>query len=437
MKKVNEAMQLPVVRITALGAGTVGAEVIRLLQERSEELQARAGARMELKHVVVRNLDAHRGVEIDPQILTTDALAAIDGADIVIELIGGIEPAFQYVKRALENGTTVITGNKALLATNGPELYELANQYQADLYYEAAVAGAVPIVYGLRESLAGDRIMKVMGIVNGTTNFILDQMASTGAEYDQALSEAQAAGFAEADPSADVEGWDAAAKCAIMASLAFHSRVSIDQVQVEGITKISALDIAYGRAHGRVIKLLAVAERIDGEAGEQIRAQVYPALLPATHPLASVSGAYNAVILEGEAAGNLMFYGKGAGGRPTASAVLSDLVAAASHRVHGGHAPRESCYAKLSVIDPDSLDARYYLRIRVPDTAGVLASVAGVFSKHGISLETVHQDHGGPAQVDIVVTTHAAPAGKVKETIEALTASAQVSAVESVLRIEG
>ncbi len=430
-------MKAPVVRITALGAGTVGSEVIRLLTERGEELGARAGATLELKNVVVRNPQAPRSVEIDPKLITTDAAAAMAGADIVIELIGGIEPAFTYVKQALQQGSTVITGNKALLATHGPELYELAEACEADLYYEAAVAGAVPIVYGLRESLTGDRIMKVLGIVNGTTNFILDQMASTGAEYSQALAQAQEAGFAEADPTADVEGLDAAAKCAIMASLAFHSRVSIEQVEVEGITKVSATDIANARARGQVIKLLAIAERVCTGEGDRIRAQVYPAMLPTSHPLASVNGAYNAVILEGEAAGRLMFYGQGAGGAPTASAVLSDLVAAASHRAHGGHAPRESCYAQLPVMDPNSIPTRYYLRIRVPDTAGVLAAVAGIFSAHGISLETVHQDHGAPSQVDIVVTTHEALQGEVQATIAALRESEQVLGIESVLRIEG
>lgn len=435
--KENPSMKAPVVRITALGAGTVGTEVIRLLTERGVELGARAGATLELKNVVVRNPQAPRKVEIDPALITTDAAAAMEGADIVVELIGGIEPAFTYVKQALAQGSTVITGNKALLATHGPELYQLAQACDADLYYEAAVAGAVPIVYGLRESLTGDRIMKVLGIVNGTTNFILDQMASTGASYSQALTQAQEAGFAEADPTADVEGLDAAAKCAIMASLAFHSRVSIEQVQVEGITKVSATDIANARARGQVIKLLASAERIGTDEGDLIRAQVYPALLPSTHPLASVNGAYNAVILEGEAAGRLMFYGLGAGGKPTASAVLSDLVAAASHRAHGGHAPRESCYAKLQVMDPNLIPTRYYLRIRVPDTAGVLATVAGIFAAHGISLETVHQDHGGPSQVDIVVTTHQALQGEMQATIATLRECEQVLAIESVLRIEG
>ncbi|MDO5721604.1 MAG: homoserine dehydrogenase [Actinomycetaceae bacterium] len=421
-----------IVRVSVLGAGTVGSEVIRILMQRRDELGARAGAELMLNKVLVRNLNAPRSVDIDPGILIDDPEVALDGADVVIELIGGLEPAFTLVKRALQQGSTVITGNKALLARHGPHLYELAEEHNTDLYYEAAVAGAVPIVYGLRESLTGDHINRVVGIVNGTTNFILDQMASTGAEYSQALSQAQAAGFAEADPTADVEGHDAAAKCAIMASLAFHSRVSIEAVSTEGITTVSAADIEYAKQSGQVIKLLAVAERLQGK----IRAEVFPALLPLTHPLAAVNGAYNAVILEGEAAGRLMFYGLGAGGAPTASAVLSDLVAAASHRAHGGHAPRELCYAALAVLSPEQIPVRYYLRIRVPDTAGVLAEVAGIFSHHGISLETVRQDHGDREEVHIGVTTHEALQGDINAALEALRKSEQVLSIDSILRIE-
>lgn len=425
--------------IVVLGAGTVGSQVIRLINEHRDDLQARSGAVLNISAVLVRNLDAERDYDIDPELLTTDAEAAIDGADIVIELIGGIEPAYTYVKCALNNGSTVITGNKALLAQHGPELYELTAENDTDLYYEAAVAGAVPIVYGLRESMAGDRVNRIIGIVNGTTNFILDQMATTGASYDDALKEAQDLGFAEADPTADVEGLDAAAKCAIMASLAFHSRVSMEDVDVEGITNITAQDMQEAAENGMVIKLLAIAERrVDDEGVEGIGAQVYPALVPTTHPLATVSGAFNAVVLENESAGRLMFYGQGAGGAPTASAVLSDLVAGASHRVRGGHAPRESRYAELPILDPGSAQTRYQVRIKVEERAGVLEEVAGIFARHGVSLLAVQQNVPEDGEdVHIVLATHTTRDSDLQAVIDALGKSKVVQAVESSLRVEG
>lgn len=425
--------------IAVLGAGTVGSQVIRLIEEHRADLEARSGAELNISAVLVRNVNAKRDYDIDPQLLTTDAEAAIDGADIVIELIGGIEPAYTYVKRALNNGSTVVTGNKALLAQHGPELYELAAENDTDLYYEAAVAGAVPIVYGLRESLAGDRVNRMIGIVNGTTNFILDQMATTGATYEDALKEAQDLGYAEADPTADVEGLDAAAKCSIMASLAFHTRVSMEDVAVQGITDITAADMEEAAKNGMVIKLLAIAERRTDESGtEGIGAQVYPALVPTTHPLATVSGAFNAVVLENESAGRLMFYGQGAGGAPTASAVLSDLVAGASHRVLGGHAPRESRYAELPILDPGSAQTRYQVRIRVEERPGVLEEVAGIFARHGVSLLAVQQkesERGKP--VHIILATHTTRDSDLQAVVDALGKSKAVLEVESSLRVEG
>ncbi|MDO5048766.1 MAG: homoserine dehydrogenase [Actinomycetaceae bacterium] len=430
---------MTVQNIAVLGAGTVGAQVLRLINEHRDDLQARSGAQLNVSAVLVRDVNAKRDWDVDPNLLTTDAQAAIDGADIVIELIGGIEPAFTYVKRALKNGSTVITGNKALLAQHGPKLYELAAQNDTDLYYEAAVAGAVPIVYGLRESLAGDRVNRMIGIVNGTTNFILDQMATTGASYEEALKEAQDLGYAEADPTADVEGLDAAAKCAIMASLAFHSRVTMEDVEVEGITSITAEDMEEAAKQGMVIKLLAIAERrVDIEGVEGIGVQVYPALVPTTHPLATVSGAFNAVVLENESAGRLMFYGQGAGGAPTASAVLSDLVAGASHRVRGGHAPRESRYAELPILDPGSAQTRFQVRIRVREAAGVLEEVAGIFARHGVSLLAVQQNKAKDGQdVQIVLATHTTRDSDLQAVIDALGKSKSVLAIESSLRVEG
>ena len=419
---------LPELTVGILGAGTVGSQVIRILESSSADFAQRSGAGLSIGAVLVRDPAAPRDVEIDPALLTTDPAAAIDGMDLVVELIGGIEPARTLVLRALRQGTSVVTGNKALLAAHGPELYEAAAASGADLYYEAAVAGAVPVVYGLRESLAGDRITKVMGIVNGTTNFILDAMDSQGL------------GYAEADPTADVEGLDAAAKCSILASLAFHTRVGIDDVEVEGITRVTSEDMAQARREGRVIKLLAIAERRTGDDGhEGVSMRVHPAQIPADHPLASVDGAFNAIVVEGEAAGRLMFYGQGAGGAPTASAVLSDVVAAAHHRAYGGHAPRESVYAHLPVLDPGSARTRYHVRMRVEDRIGVLADVAGVFADHGASIQAVsqHDDDSESGACSLIVTTHLAREADLRAVVRALGHCAAVREVVSAIRVEG
>ncbi|HWJ85962.1 MAG TPA: homoserine dehydrogenase, partial [Cellulomonas sp.] len=322
-------------RIALLGCGVVGTQVARLLTEQADDLAARVGAPLELVGVAVRDASVARE-GVDPALLTTDAAALVARADVVVEVMGGIEPARTLILRAIEHGASVVTANKALLAQDGPTLYAAADAAGVDLYFEAAVAGAIPIVRPVRESLAGDTVRRVLGIVNGTTNYVLDRMATEGLDLDQAVKEAQALGYAEADPTADVEGFDAAAKAAILASLAFHTRVSIDDVQREGITALTADDVTWAAGTGHVIKLLAIAERntaADGTEGIQVR--VHPALVPSGHPLAGVHGAFNAVFVEAEAAGELMFYGRGAGGAPTASAVLGDVVSVARHRVLG------------------------------------------------------------------------------------------------------
>ena len=417
----------PVLGVGVLGAGTVGSQVIRILQSSREDFAARSGAEMEVRRVLVRNVDAPRDAPIDRELLTTDPAEAIDNMDLVVELIGGIEPARTLVLRALNQGISVVTGNKALLAAHGPELYE------------AAVAGAVPVVYGLRESLAGDRITTVMGIVNGTTNFILDAMSTKGLSYEDALKQAQDLGFAEADPTADVEGFDAAAKCSILASLAFHTRVGIDDVAVEGISSITKEDMEEAARVGHTIKLLAIAERRIGEDGrEGVAMRVHPAQVPSDHPLASVDGAFNAILVEGEAAGRLMFYGQGAGGAPTASAVLSDLVAAAHHRAFGGHAPRESVYAHLPILDPGSTHTRYQIRLQVEDRLGVLSDVAGIFARHGVSIQSVHQRNDEvPGACVIVVTSHRAREADLRAVARALSVSDAVREVTSTIRVEG
>ena len=434
------------VNVAVLGAGTVGSQVIRLIQEEGGDLAARAGADLNIQSVVVRNVSAPRDVEIDPALLTTDANQAIDNADLVIELIGGIEPPRTLVLRALSQGKTVVTGNKALLAAHGPELYEVAAQNGADLYYEAAVAGAVPVVYGLRESLAGDKILRVLGIVNGTTNFILDSMTSTGASYEDALAEAQRLGFAEADPTADVEGLDAAAKCAILASLAFHTRVSIDDVAVEGISSITADDIAEAEAGGNVIKLLAIAERVTKDDGtEWVSVRVHPTLVPRDHALANVNGAFNSIVVDGESAGRLMFYGQGAGGAPTATAVLSDVVAAASHIANGGNGPRELVYANLPILPRAEAVTRYQVQAEIRDRVGVLAEVAGIFAANGVSIKSVSQrdandevseETGVLKTAVLTILTHRATEGSLEQVVADLNDSASVIEVSSILRSE-
>lgn len=422
----------PMVRIAVLGAGTVGSQVVRLLQERASDFEARAGGPLEVVGIGVSSLEKERNPWIDRSLLTTDLAGLATSAEIVIELIGGIDPARELVLSALRSGATVVTGNKALLAAHGPEIFEAAAESGADLYYEAAVAGAVPIVYALRESLAGDTVTRVLGIVNGTTNFILDEMATKGLAFDDVLAEAQRLGYAEADPTADVDGHDAAAKAALLASLAFHTRVALDDVPVQGIREITAEDIEIAEASGYTIKLLAVADRL--ENGVSVR--VGPTLVPHSHPLASVAGSFNAVVIEAEAADRLMFYGRGAGGAPTASAVLSDVVAAASHKVRGGNAPRESAYAALPVLGAGEVRSAQQIRLSVTDESGVLARVAGVFAEAGISIESFRQLSGEGGDAALTIVTHRARAADVEATVERLAADPSVSEVVSVMPVE-
>ncbi len=415
-----------------LGCGSVGSQVVRLLGEQSVDLAARIGAPLELIGVAVRRLDAPREVDVPADLLTTDAGALVDKADLVIEVIGGIEPARSLILRALEGGASVVTANKALLADDGPTLYEAAEKVGRDLYFEAAVAGAIPILRPLRESLVGDRITRVMGIVNGTTNYILDKMDTSGAGFADALTEAQDLGYAEADPTADVEGFDAAAKAAILASLAFHSRVTAADVHREGITDVSAADVASARAMNSVVKLLAIAELVDGD----VSVRVHPAMIPASHPLAGVREAYNAVFVESEAAGQLMFYGKGAGGSPTASAVLGDLVTVARNRLTGAKGAGESAYAQRAVLPMGQTRTRYHVAIDVEDRAGVLAQIANAFADHDVSISTVRQEGRGE-DAQLVVVSHTATDAQLAACVEILRGMDIVREVTSVMRVEG
>ncbi len=429
--------------VAVLGLGNVGSEVVRIITESAPDLAARIGAPLELRGVGVRRVSDDRGVPADLLTDDIDALVRRDDVDIVVEVMGPVEPARKAILGALEQGKSVITANKALLAQSTGELAQAAEKARVDLYFEAAVAGAIPVIRPLTQSLAGDSVLRVAGIVNGTTNYILSEMDSTGADYTAALADASALGYAEADPTADVEGYDAAAKAAILASIAFHTRVTADDVYREGITKVSAEDFASARALGCTIKLLAICERLTTDEGKQrVSARVYPALVPLTHPLAAVNGAFNAVVVEAEAAGRLMFYGQGAGGAPTASAVMGDVVMAARNRVQGGRGPRESKYAKLKIAPIGFIPTRYYVNMNVADRPGVLSAVAAEFSKREVSIAEVRQegmvDEGGqPCGARIVVVTHQATDAALSETVEALADLDVVLTINSVLRMEG
>ncbi|WJL95193.1 homoserine dehydrogenase [Microbacterium sp. ET2] len=438
-------------RVALLGAGAVGSQVAALLRLHSAELADRAGASLELAGIAVRNLDAPRETDLPKELFTTDAESLIVGADIVIELMGGIEPARTYLLQAINSGADVVTANKALLATHGPEIFDAADQVGAQVYYEAAAAGAIPIIRPLRDSLAGDRVQRIMGIVNGTTNYILDRMDTEGAEFADVLADAQRLGYAEADPTADVEGYDAAQKAAILASLAFHTSVPLESVHREGITGIDKAMMDAARHAGLVIKLLAVCERLrDADDSESISVRVYPALIDRAHPLASVHGANNAVFVQAEAAGNLMFYGAGAGGVQTASAVLGDVVSAARRHIAGGVGVGESTRANLAVVPIGRVTTRYQITLEVDDQPGVLATVAGILSEGRVSIATVEQTVAGEPvpgggiapqtpenTARLVIGTHKAKEQDLSETVARLAGSGVVERVVSVLRVEG
>ncbi len=449
------------VRVALLGCGVVGSEVAAALAPGSaslRELEDRVGAGLELVGIGVRDVDAPRPAGVDRSLLTAGTTALVARADVVVELLGGLEPARSLIHAALGHGASVVTANKALLAQDGPALHADAARAGVAVHYEAAVAGAIPIIAPLRVSLAGDRVSRVLGIVNGTTNYVLDAMDSSGAGFEDALASAQELGYAEADPTADVDGYDAAAKAALLARLAFHAAVPLEAVHREGIRGITAADVASAREEGMVIKLLAIAERCaepggkpghDGSASghggrhgghaEGLQVRVHPAMVPRTHPLAGVREAFNAVFVEAEAAGELMFYGRGAGGAPTSSAVLGDLVAAARDHLDDRPSRSRAGGAELPVCSIGAARTRYHVRLDVADRPGVLAAVAEVFAAHDVSIETVRQ-RPGPEPEDgavLAVTTHEARDGDLAATVERLAELDAVAAVASVLRVEG
>ncbi|HEU5083240.1 MAG TPA: homoserine dehydrogenase [Acidimicrobiales bacterium] len=425
------------IRVGLLGCGVVGGSLVGLLAARGDDIEARTGLRFQIGPVAVRDLDKERPVELDASQLTTDPTAVVDDpeVDVVVELMGGVEPARSLVAKALANGKPVITANKALLAAVGSELFAIADSAGVDLLFEAAVAGGIPFIRPLRESLAGEHISRVMGIVNGTTNYILTKMSEEGADYAEALAEAQALGYAEADPTADVDGHDAAAKAAIIGSIAYGSRITIDDVYVEGISGITPDDIHQAAKLGYVIKLLAIVEShgVDG-----IAARVHPTMVPDTHPLASVRESFNAVFVEGAAVGDLMFYGRGAGGGPTASAVLGDLIDAAGNLIKGTHATITT-HDPAPILPIDFLRCEYYLNLDLHDRPGALAAVAGIFGRRGVSIRAMEQiatgEEGPEGEARVLFITHTAREADLRATLDDLREQADVGKVNSVLRV--
>ena len=422
------------VRIGLLGCGNVGAAFAALVAERADAIEALTGLRLQVSRIAVRSVSRDRGISLSPELLTHDAAAVVSdpAIDLVVEVMGGIEPARTLILEALKAGKPVVTANKELLANVGPELYQAAETAGVDLLFEAAVGGAIPIVRPLRESLRGERIKRVLGIVNGTTNYILTRMTEADASYADALAEAQSLGYAERDPTADVEGYDAAAKAAILATVAFGAAVAAGDVYHEGIANITASDIAFAGRLGYRIKLLAIAaEHDDGTIG----VRVHPAMVPLDHPLASVRDSYNAVFVEGAAAGNLMFYGRGAGGSPTASAVLGDVIDAAAN-LRSGSAATLGALRPARIRPIDDVESEYYLQLEVNDQPGVLAQVAAVFGQHGVSIRSMEQDGLGD-RARIIFITHTARESDVQATLAELRGLPAVRKINGLLRVIG
>ena len=422
-----------VVKVGLLGCGNVGGALVELIDEQRDSIAERTGMRLEVERVAVRNTAKQRAVQLGTDVLTNDAGSVVEdpSVDVVVELIGGIEPARELILTALQNGKAVVTGNKELLANVGGELFESAEKAGVDLLFEAAVAGGIPLIRPLRESLAGDRVQRILGIVNGTTNFILTRMTEEGSTFHEALAEAQDLGYAERDPTADVEGFDAAAKAAIIATVAFGVRVVAGDVYNEGISGVTPADIAFADRLGYVVKLLAVAEA--DERGVAVR--VHPAMVPADHPLAAVRESFNAVFIEGAAVGDLMLYGRGAGGRPTASAVLGDVIDAAANRRRGTHAGM-GILGKARIRPIEELSSQYYVALEVADRPGVLEAVARVFRIHDVSIKQAQQEGIGE-EARLILITHTAEERAMQGTLSDLRDLDVVDRVGSLLRVVG
>jgi len=422
------------IRIGMLGCGTVGSAVVRMLAEHGDGIAMRAAVRLAVTRVAVRDADRGRDVPLPRDVFTTDpsSIVADPDIDVVLELIGGTEPAKELILASFASGKPVVTANKEVLSAGGKELFDAADAAQRDLRFEAAVAGGIPLIAPLKESLAGDRVRRMLGIVNGTTNYVLTQMSEHGWTFEDALAEAQRFGYAEADPTADIDGFDAAAKCAILASIAFNTRVVADDVYREGIARITPQDIADAARLGYVVELLAIAELEDGE----VSARVHPAMIPAAHPLAAVRDANNAVFVEGAKVGQLMFYGPGAGGEPTATSVIGDLVQVARNLAFGGRAMGCTCVLDRAIRPMDATTGQYYLNLHVEDRPGALAEIAEAFAHNGVSIERVWQE-GFAEEATLVFITHRAQEGAFQKTVAELRDRSSVRAVASLLRVEG
>jgi homoserine dehydrogenase len=422
------------VRVGILGCGHVGGALVRLIHDHADVIEARAGVPLEVARVAVHDLTKDRDLPLPARCFTDDAAAVVDDpdVDIVVEVIGGIEPARKLIVEALMGGKPVVTANKELVATHGRELFETAEGAGVDILFEASVGGGIPLIRPLRESLAGDRIRRVMGIVNGTTNYILTGMTESGTSFADALAEAQRLGFAESDPTADVEGFDAAAKAAIIASIAFGARVVASDVYREGITEITGDDIASARDLGYVVKLLAIAEDYDSE----IAVRVHPAMVPEHHPLAAVRDAFNAVFIEGDAVGELMLYGRGAGGMPTASAVLGDLVDAAKNLVEGRKGATIGTLALRPIRAIENVESQFYLQMEVADRPGVLHAITGEFGSREVSVRSMRQ-RGIGDDARLIFVTHKAREADLRGAAAAVAELEPVHRVGSVLRVIG
>ena len=429
-------MSVENIKIGMLGLGTVGRGVYRIITGNGANIKRKIGVGLEISKILVRDLNRDRGVEVNPQLLTSNIIDIIDDPEIkiVIEVMGGIEPALDYVQMALQKGKSVVTANKDMIAVYGKQLFELADVNQADLLFEGSVAGGIPIIRPLKQCLAANRISQVIGIINGTTNYMLTKMTKEGCDFEEVLKEAQDMGYAEANPASDIEGYDAARKLAILASIAFNSRVVLDDVYVEGITRITAADISYASELNYTVKLLGIAK----ETEEGVEVRVHPTLIPVDHPLAAVNDVFNAIFVSGDAVGDTMFYGRGAGEMPTASAVVADVMDAARDLLRNVPGIIScTCYEEKPVKDMGLVESRYYIRIQVSDRPGVLASIAYAFSDKEVSLATVLQKQTDSITAEIVLVTHKVREKNMQEALEIIKHLSSVKEISNVIRVEG
>lgn len=424
------------IKVGLLGLGTVGKGVYRLLTGNSENISQKICTDLEIAGILVRDLAKPREIPVNQELLTDRFNDLIDnpGIDIIVEVMGGIHPALEYVTQALRKRKCVVTANKNLIALHGKELFEAARENQVDLLFEGSAGGGIPIIRPLKQCLAANRLQKIMGIINGTTNYILTKMALEGKSLSLALSEAQAKGYAESDPASDIEGLDAAYKLSILASIAFNSRVKLEDIHIEGINNINERDIIYAKELGYIIKLLGIAKDTD----EGIEARVHPTFIPAGHPLSAVNDVFNAIFVQGDAIGETMFYGRGAGEMPTASAVVADVMDAARNLLNGvAGSVGCTCYEQKSVLPIGFVESKYYLRMQVVDRPGVLASIAYAFGDKGVSLASVIQKNTDGKLAELVMITHQVKEQNLRDALTIIENLSAVDEISNVIRVEG